>query len=1133
MKNKKIKKKGLAFFCLGLIVLFLIAMVNSENQIENNTDFASPSALDKPAENQEKITENIPLQEETDYDYIEIDELLEETIENSTENKKDISLDDNPKNQTDIESAQEKIEIQSNQTISSLKNNSEQNMSEENKEAISQIVEIVYEENNNRTQINPEKNIDEIKYEENQDSSSTSSGILIDIDKLINDSENNSQTNNLSKLKENEPQTELITLSNEGCEELTINTQDLDKGIKKESKEPVEKRDSWLKEITVQSNKHVSNPLTNYEKIPEILTLKQKDKIKIYWKNKDIYLDFIALDKDNDNLIDMVKWEIPHLSNQTFEIRLNLNVSNRSSVIGLKINNAPSGTLANPITFDLEIDYINLSLLDCDLALNGVPTPINPSQLKSNLTKNLPNGTYVWSVNCKDIDASSSESRNGTFSINENFLITTDHEVYLNKENVHIEIQLKNITNVTIRHNNGTVVYQNSHSFHTSGPYPHLNRTFSPGVYEIAVSTDYLVGPTSFKKNFSVASAEINTDKTDVEVNENINATIKINSPNNKITSYELKFGDSTNSNTEIFWPYEDHLERTIKHAYLTAGDYTLTLITFIGNRQFRITKNGVNVENNADTQKPSVTFLSPADNSIINSTSLTLSYKASDNIKLQNCTFEIYNYSKGFGELDYSTTQNNLDNDEVVEIKLKDFKKGDYSWNVFCCDNSSNCNGDLDFEREFTISDSKGETIAAQSENSDEESHEKTEEIKSMISKVDSFLEKEKTYGPDEKEVMESLGLTTDLQFFQKRLVQIDQDLSHNIDYIKEADLRAKRREETLAELEQIKGQIPNNLRIVSKTEYVKNSLTQDMENIVKDYVEAENIKLDKSGIKKLTELNYKIQSQITVSTKIMQIEISYEESIDSITLITKEITLKNSSFGQILEVIPKEIVNNANEVNFLTENTVIKEDPIFKISVDSLENNKIIYSLEGFVDPKELEKTETILFHEFPLEGIGITGFFISDFREINFSFYYLLFIAFFIVIIYLLITFIQKMRVYKWKKEEDVVRIFKLIKGCKKAIIKKDINSAKEKYHSMQEIYPLITDGCKRYINKDIKKIRVAIDKKEIFGLAKEYEQAKRENRTEDAKIIYEKIRKIYKRQPKKYQAIIYNKMFKPKT
>jgi len=95
--------------------------------------------------------------------------------------------------------------------------------------------------------------------------------------------------------------------------------------------------------------------------------------------------------------------------------------------------------------------------------------------------------------------------------------------------------------------------------------------------------------------------------------------------------------------------------------------------------------------------------LLDPSDGEKIKENKITFSYRAKDNVKIQNCTFQLYNYSKGWEELDYETTKSNIENDEVVEIKLQDFKEGDYNWYVFCCDNSSNCNNEFDYQRDFT----------------------------------------------------------------------------------------------------------------------------------------------------------------------------------------------------------------------------------------------------------------------------------------------------------------------------------------------------------------------------------------------------------------------------------------------
>ena len=96
--------------------------------------------------------------------------------------------------------------------------------------------------------------------------------------------------------------------------------------------------------------------------------------------------------------------------------------------------------------------------------------------------------------------------------------------------------------------------------------------------------------------------------------------------------------------------------------------------------------------------------MLSPEEYTI-HSDKITFRYKAEDNVKIENCTFELYNYSNRDGELEYSQTNTNLNNNQTIEITLQNFKETRYSWNVYCCDNSSNCNDDFDYDKSFEVS--------------------------------------------------------------------------------------------------------------------------------------------------------------------------------------------------------------------------------------------------------------------------------------------------------------------------------------------------------------------------------------------------------------------------------------------
>ncbi|MBD3253418.1 hypothetical protein GF386_06805, partial [Candidatus Pacearchaeota archaeon] len=75
------------------------------------------------------------------------------------------------------------------------------------------------------------------------------------------------------------------------------------------------------KEVKVYSDIEYEN-VTAFTEINEMT--KDKSAINVYWKEEDRYLDFEAFDMDNNSLLDYIEWSVPHLSNQTFEISIEI-----------------------------------------------------------------------------------------------------------------------------------------------------------------------------------------------------------------------------------------------------------------------------------------------------------------------------------------------------------------------------------------------------------------------------------------------------------------------------------------------------------------------------------------------------------------------------------------------------------------------------------------------------------------------------------------------------------------------------------------------------------------------------------------------------------------------------------------
>src|SRR3989339_508956 len=344
------------------------------------------------------------------------------------------------------------------------------------------------------------------------------------------------------------------------------------------------------------------------------------------------------------------------------------------------------------------------------------------------------------------------------------------------------------------------------------------------------------------------------------------------------------------NNNTE-YLNFTNNYITIEKSKIIQAGKYSLKINTTENNTHFFINQFNFSIisaslivnttkANIGETIKMGITINSPENNilfydldyddgssgknEIIYNNSINFSYKANDSIKLDNCTYELYKYEGSIGYEEYTTTKKPIENNELIEIQMIDFNEGNYSWYIICYDNSSN---ELTKKRDFKISFLNNSTNQTKLQNL---SHDKEEEINELTKNLEDFLIKMNSLSLEELDALNDLGITSDLKYYQKRLIQINQDLGNNIKFITDSQLREKRKQESLNELETIKKNIPQNVKIINSNEFVKNSITDSLKEIIQKYLNSKNEELTKKEIKKITESNYNLQNKMTVSTNI-----------------------------------------------------------------------------------------------------------------------------------------------------------------------------------------------------------------------------------------------------------------------
>ena len=172
--------------------------------------------------------------------------------------------------------------------------------------------------------------------------------------------------------------------------------------------------DEWKKRVKIYSLEHFERPLTVFTDIVEISNI---DLVKIYWLKDgervditdDSSFDLEFYDEDGDGLFDRISFIVPHLSEQNFEIVINM-IGSISNSTNLQINvlNVPSGSLnrSSLLGFNFSISYYNPLLVRCNLdILNSGTVLFNQNNFTGNVTgifANLSNGNYTWNVFCFD-----------------------------------------------------------------------------------------------------------------------------------------------------------------------------------------------------------------------------------------------------------------------------------------------------------------------------------------------------------------------------------------------------------------------------------------------------------------------------------------------------------------------------------------------------------------------------------------------------------------------------------------------------------------------------------------------------------------------------------------------------------
>lgn len=594
--------------------------------------------------------------------------------------------------------------------------------------------------------------------------------------------------------------------------------------------------------------------------------------------------------------------------------------------------------------------------------------------------------------------------------------------------------------------------------------------------------------------------ATIIIENKEIYAEEQIEITTIINPYGNQLSTIQVFFGDGDSKTKNLQTMQSGIYFMTLEHEYKEEGEYKIQIKI----NEDTISTRTIKVEEIKD-ETPTLKIISPTDNTDFKEDGVIFSFECEDDRLVENCFFKLFSTNNG-KTLEHERTIEINSEKATSKFDLKDFENNNYTWEIYCEDNSSQKSKKE--TRSFSMQATK---------------HEKEKEIQFLIEQIEDFQEKEPSLTFEEKKILDLLKITKELPKMKTKLAQIDQDLGNNIKFLTNQKIKDEKTQEAYEEINKIKEKIPLSIEIKENLEYIKNDLTTPLLETIQNYVNSQKLEYSKFKTKTLTKQNKELQGKLTVASKINQVYLEFNSSEKQYTIIEKEIKLNDPTIKTILEVFPQ---NFDKEIIWQTEAKKINEN-IYKINISDLTDNKIIYKINNHINTNKIKDTDTLILKE-TLENTNlITGMAILATDKQSFPF-----IIIFVIIILssLLLLAKNKIKNTNYSKNKEAKESEILLKKAKEDIKNKNTENAKEKYKKLKILFKQLPEKIKNSMYSEIEKIRIEIDKVDIKIFVREYEKSKKENRLEDANRLYYQISDKYKRLPKKYQSKVYERIIK---
>jgi len=375
------------------------------------------------------------------------------------------------------------------------------------------------------------------------------------------------------------------------------------------------------------------------------------------------------------------------------------------------------------------------------------------------------------------------------------------------------------------------------------------------------------------------------------------------------------------------------------------------------------------------DQPIPVIELLYPADSASLDNGNFE--FRASSDTDMYECLLLI-NYIDHQGFKIMGTVSEPSGKAYTVQVNLTD---GDYKWRVQC-ENEDGIGKSED--RNFTVTGSPEivETVEKTAKKPAE-----TQEQPFILPDLGRFDEDlssietlSKTIIQSAKPVQEAhniLGFKSLLEQNAKKIQDLKQSLI-NIAKLEISEIdRTRKKDEVLHDLSQLEATTPIELKIVESENYIQDN--PEVSDAVSEYLTWKDINLSERQISRLTDRISKVQEEVIVRCDLTVLEAKMIDGSTQYYSIVKKDVSHNVTGGIFLELIPKTVAADIDELKFSSTYELVNRDPVVRIYVE--ENSEFTYYANKKIPIERLRQIGSVLVLDTSHPKNRITGFSILD--------------------------------------------------------------------------------------------------------------------------------------------------------